>query len=306
MSAHELNPWIEAYMEYLRDVKRMKKGTLVDMRCTFNGISRAMEQIRPGTPLWKISFEDYLVWVNRKRDEGLSAKSINKQISHARGLLNYAWHSGRTDRNVLDGFSLKDAEYRKPPRCLGIEEAERLVWACRSRSKRDRRDRTIVLLLYGCGLRTAELCNLNVSDVDLERKEIFVRKGKGEIQRRIPVPDGVWTELLAYLAERGGKRGALLKTHEKSRRISHRIVNDVIKETASRANIDGKVTAKTLRHTFATHLMDGGVDLGVIATLMGHRSPNETGVYLHVLGGKQENAIGKLVQPDSEEKEEKG
>jgi integrase/recombinase XerD len=152
----------------------------------------------------------------------------------------------------------------------------------------------MVLLLYGCGLRTSELCDLNVKDVNVERQEVFVRKGKGDRQRTIPVPSAVWTELLAYLTERGGKTGPLFRTLAKRRRIKAEEVGRVVREAAARASIEGKVTPRTLRHTFGTHLMDAGVDLVVIASLMGHRTPTETGVYLHVLPGKCEAAVEAL------------
>jgi integrase/recombinase XerD len=290
----QLNPWIEGYLEYLRDVRRLAAGTLRDVRCTLNTLCEVMEKMRPAVPLWKLSLDDYLLWINRKRDEGYSEHSLAKQLSHIRGLLDYAWRSARSDRNVLDGFNLKDDQQRKPPRCLTVEEAERLVRALPRRTKLDRANRVLVLLLYGCGLRTSELCRLNVVDVDLEKQEIFVKKGKGLIQRRVPVPDGVWTEVLAYLAERRAKKGALLKTPYKGKRLDVKGVNAVVKQAVARARIEGKVTAKTLRHSFATHLMDRDVDLGVIAMLMGHRSPTETGVYLHVRPGKLRETVAKL------------
>jgi integrase len=77
----------------------------------------------------------------------------------------------------------------------------------------------VILILYGCGLRTSELRQLNVDDLDLDRREVFVRHGKGDRQRKIPVPQGLWTELLAYLGERGGKRGPLLRTAAKQARL---------------------------------------------------------------------------------------
>jgi integrase/recombinase XerD len=195
---------------------------------------------------------------------------------------------------VLDGFSLQDSMRKTPPRSLTLEEARRLVAACPRGTPRERRGRIIVLLLYGCGLRVSELRYLDVPDVDVERQEIFVRRGKGGRQRTIPVPSAVWTELLAYLTERGGKRGPLLRTRARQKRISVNEIGAIVKDSVSRACIEGRVTPRTLRHTFGTHLMDAGVNLAVIASLMGHRSPNETGVYLHVLPGKKEAAVQAL------------
>ncbi len=161
----------------------------------------------------------------------------------------------------------------------------------------ERRDRLIVLLLYGCGLRTSELCELNVGDVERERGELLIREAKGGIERMVPIPEGVASELWAYLLDRGGKRGALLRTEQKGRRISAGEVCRVVEQAAQRAKITWKVTPRTLRHTYATHLMDRGVDLAIISSLMGHRSPAETGVYLHVLQDRPREAVNRLSKP---------
>ncbi len=301
MTRRELDPWIEGYLSYLGDMRRMAPRTIVDVRCTLKKVAEFMEDNRPGKPLWKLSLDDYLRWLSAERDKGSSENVLAKQLSHIRGLLEYAWRSGRSDRNVLDGFSVNERLRRSAPRVLTVEEAGRLVHACATWTAEDRRNRLIVLLLYGCGLRTAELCALDVQDVDLERQELSVRKGKGYRQRTIPVPNGVWTELLAYRAERGGKRGALLRTMAKRKRIDAAKVARIVKDTARRARLTGKVTPRTLRHTFGTHLMDRGVDLPVIASLMGHRSPAETGVYLHALPGRKQTAVVSLLADDDDE-----
>ena len=213
-----------------------------------------------------------------------------------RGLLDYAWRAGRADRNVLDGFSLADDHRRTEPRSLTLEEAEQLVRALPSTTFQERRDRLIVLLLYGCGLRTNELCELNIAEVHRERRELTVLKAKGDRPRTVPIPNGVFTELLAYLLERG-LRGPLFRTLARRRRLRAKDVCDVVAATADHAGLSADITPKALRHSFATHLMDRGVDLGIIASLMGHRSPQETGVYLHVLPGRREAAV-RLLDPE--------
>jgi integrase/recombinase XerD len=102
-------------------------------------------------------------------------------------------------------------------------------------------------------------------------------------------------ELLAYLAEqRRGRRGPFFRTEHHKHRLSVATLGPIVKDAARRANIEWNVTPKTLRHTFGTHLMDRGVDVGVISMLMGHRSPGETGIYLHVLPGRKEKAVAQL------------
>jgi site-specific recombinase XerD len=300
MTRLELDPWVEGYLSYLRDVQRKRPRTIIDVRCTLKQLSAFMAKTRPGTPVWKLGLDDFLAWLNAGRETGRSESVLAKDLSHVRGLLDHTWRSGRCDRNVLDGFSMQHSMPKTPPRSLTLEEAQRLVHACRRGSADERRARLVVLLLYGCGLRTSELVGLDVEDVIVERQEIFVKHGKGGFQRTIPVPASVFTELLAYMTERGGKRGPLLRTLARRRRLGPKDVGDIVKSAAIAAGLDGRVTARTLRHTFGTHLMDRGVDLAVISSLMGHRSPTETGVYLHVLPGRSEAAVRTLEDNEEE------
>ncbi len=289
-----LDPWIEGYLDYQLKVRRLAPRSIVDIRCTLRRAVVMLDQIRPGVLLWQASLEDYLQWVNTKRESGYSTQSINKELSHLRGLLDYTWRSGRCDRNVLDGLTLEDSSRSQVPAFLSIEQARQLIEATPAGTRGERRERLMLLLLYGCGLRTAELCQLDLADVDLERQELVVRHGKGDRMRRIPVPEGVWMALLAHLAERQGKRGALLRTNGKRVRIRADDVCEVVSAAAKRAGLGQAVTPKMLRHSFATHLMDRGVDLAIIASLMGHRSARETGVYLHRLPGRAEAAVNLL------------
>ena len=283
------DPLIEGYLGYLTSVGRKAPGTVRDVRSTLKRASHVLSQLRPGVPAWKCTLPDLLAWLEHEREAGRGAGSLAKELSHLRGLLDYAWRSGRADRNVLDGFSLKDAAQRREPRSLTLQEAQRFVAAT---VRFSRRDRLMVLLLYGCGLRTGELCALDVCDVVRDRQELLVRRGKGDRPRAVPIPQGVFTELLAYLLE-NARQGALLRTNARRSRITAGDVCKVVSAVAQVANLTG-VTPKALRHSFATHLMDRGVDVAIIASLLGHRSPAETGVYLHVLPGNREAAVRTL------------
>jgi len=289
-----LDAWVEGYLNYLGDVRRLARFSVRDYRCALRRYSVFMEAHRPGVPVWKSTLEDCLAWLNQSRDSGYGESGLAKELSHIRGFLEYSFRSGRCNRNVLDGFSLNDQCKSRVPAVLTIDEAQRMVKVLGRENAEVRRCRVIVLILYGCGLRTNELCQLDVGDVQIERQELFVRKGKGERQRYVPVPGAVWVELLAYLTERGGKTGPLFRTHAKKRRLKGLDVGLIVKEAARRAGIEWLVTPKTLRHSFGTHLMDRGVDVGVISMLMGHRGPAETGVYLHAMPGRKERAVDRL------------
>lgn len=288
-----LDPLIEGYLTYLLEVGRKAPRTVVDVRCTLKRTAEGFAARRPGVPLWRLTLEDYLRWFEFEREHARSAASLAKDASHLRGLLEYAWRSSLSERNVLDGLNLHQSVKLRAPNFLTLEQAERLVRACPRRTAAERRDRLIILLLYGCGLRTAELCALDVADIARERQELAVRQTKGDRPRVLPIPDGVYSELLAYLLEHG-RRGALFRTAYRGRRIRSKDVCDTVRAAVARAGLEASVTARTLRHTFATHLMDRGVDLAVIASLMGHRSPQETGVYLHALPLRAEAAVRTL------------
>ena len=289
-----LDTWTEGYLDYLRDVRKLTVYTVRDFRSALRRCTAYLEKRRPGVPLWKCSLEDFLAWLNASREEGYHETGLAKELSHIRGLLEFSHRAGRCERNVLDGFSLNDQVPRQEPRVLTMDEVRALLRVCVRHTPEDRLRRLVVLLFYGCGLRTAELAALDVADVIVERQELFVRKGKGDIQRYVPVPSGVWVELLAHMAERSVKRGPLFRTEVKRRRLGKAEAGRIVREMARRAGIGWTVTPKTLRHTFGTHLMDRGVDIGVISLLMGHRGPGETGVYLHVMPGRREQAISRL------------
>lgn len=290
MNPVPMDPLIEGYLGYLDKIGRKTPRTIIDVRCT---LRRALSGLRSDRPLWHLKLEDYLRWLEAERVAGCTETSLAKYLSHLRGFLDYAWRSGRSDRNVLEGFTLKHALPRIAPSSLTLEEAEKLVQATHTTEPAARRDRMVVLLLYGCGLRTHELCALDVAQINRERHELIVLHGKGDRPRSIPIPEALYTELLAYLLEHG-KRGPLFRTSTKHRRLSAGDVCRIVRTLVTRAGLRPDITPRTLRHSFATHLMDRGVDLAVIASLMGHRSPQETGVYLHVLPGRTQAAVRTL------------
>lgn len=99
-----LDPLIEGYLSYLDKVGRKTPRTIVDVRCTLRRVVAGLEPIRPGADLWRLSLEDYLHWLEAERQQGRTDSCLAKYLSHLRGLLDYAWRSGRSERNVLDGF----------------------------------------------------------------------------------------------------------------------------------------------------------------------------------------------------------
>lgn len=281
------------FFEYQLEVRKLSRRSVIDMKCTYRALQEFCTAQGIQAEIWSLSFEEYVRWVNWLRDKGAKRKSINKMLSQVRTLIDYCWQIEKLNRNVLDGFHVRNEDPTPVFDQLSIEEAQRLMAAYGKNSKGERRNRAVMILLYGCGLRNQELCDLDVTSVDLDRQELQV-SGKGPKQRVVPLSSAVYSELLAYLRDRSAKRGPLFKTEIKHARIRQRNVSDIVDGAVLRAKLGKRVTPKTFRHAFASHLLDQGVDISVISMLMGHRSPSETGVYIHAQTKNLESAIFQL------------
>jgi len=292
---------IHGYYEYLSGVKKLKDSSIKDSRCTINKARKFLIKKEVEGEIWEVDLDVLISYLQDLRERGERGTGISKQISQLRSLIDYCWRLGYCTRNVLTGFSLKDHSPQYMPRYLTIDEVTALLRSCTKGSRLERKNRLIILMFYGLGLRTSELINAKVKNIDIEKQEIFIR-GKFDIERKIPIPDGVWMELLAYLHENNIKRGILFKTEIKKTKLSVADAGTVVKDFARNAELDSGVTPKTLRHTFASHLMDRGVDIAIISSLMGHKSPRETGVYLHAFKSRTEEAI-LAIEPILEEEE---
>jgi integrase/recombinase XerD len=187
------------------------------------------------------------------------------------------------------------------PKSLNLEEAERLVLATGAPGPGPgptaRRDRLMILLLYNCGLRTSELCALDVSDINRERHELMVQKAKHDRPRSIPLFEALYTELLAIFLTTQDAARCFARTSKGGASPRRTWAPSPPQRQHSRVFVLAS-PRETMRHSFATHLMDRGMDLAIIASFMGHRSPQETGVYLHVLPQRPEAAVRTLPMGD--------
>jgi site-specific recombinase XerD len=166
------------------------------------------------------------------------------------------------------------------PVVLSHQEVRRLLTA-----PKYLKHRLMLATLYGCGLRSYELCALKLSDVDFERKTVFIKKQKGKLDRYVPLSDHLARGLKTYITTENPhiylfnsqkiEDGALLP-------ITVRAIQWVIKENRSKIGASKQITAHTLRHTFATHLLESGMNLIALKELMGHARIETTLVYLHV------------------------
>lgn len=164
---------------------------------------------------------------------------------------------------------------RPLPKVLSVEEVQGII-AQLSNLKH----RTLVSLQYGCGLRVNELLNLQPGDLDFNTGVMYVRNSKGNRDRRVKLSSPLIKELMRYLKAYSPK--GYLFEGQFGGRYSNSSINQILKTAAAKAGIEKNVTSHMLRHSYATHLMNRGVDLRLIQELLGHQSSRTTEIYTHV------------------------
>ena len=156
--------------------------------------------------------------------------------------------------------------------------------------------RLVLAMLYGCGLRRHELCNIKIQDVDLDRKMLHIRQGKGRKDRYVPIGDCLSRGLQKYLqAERPYVWLVNGKTNTgQLQQFTGAGVRWVVKEAARKSGIKKQVTSHVLRHTYATHLLEMGLDIITLKNLLGHSDIQSTLVYLHIAQLGRERAFNPM------------
>jgi integrase/recombinase XerC len=212
-------------------------------------------------------------------DRGQDPVSVARKLAALRSWFRFLVRRGRLERNPA-------ATVRGPRRAtklvsfLPVDETVALLETAGPAGPRALRDAVMLELLYASGLRVAELAALDVDDVDVTERTVRVL-GKGRKERIVPFGAKAAGRLDAYLARRGTARGPLFPG-ERGRRLTVRTMHRVVRAAARRAGLIRRVSPHTLRHSFATHLLDGGADLRMIQELLGHSRLGTTQRYTHV------------------------
>jgi integrase/recombinase XerD len=210
------------------------------------------------------------------------ATSVARSLSSVRSFHRFLVRDGVVDRDPARGVAQPKLP-RSLPHPLTVEEIARLLDAPPRETPAGLRDRAILELLYGAGLRISELTGLDVDDVDLDDGAVRVL-GKGGKEREVPLGRYAREAVAAYLTRarpelvRGSARGALF-LNQRGGRLSRQSCDRMVRSAARGAGIDRHVSLHTLRHSFATHLLEGGADVRVVQELLGHASVATTQIY---------------------------
>jgi site-specific recombinase XerD len=235
---------------------------------------------------------EYLDYLRTERNNGHAA--VNRQLTVLRVFYKAMVAMGylETDHNPLAHFPKIKSTPRKLPVTLSEDEIERLLDAPPRDTVLGLRDRAILALLYGTGIRASECAHLTVDDVDLGNATVHV-VGKGGHERTVPLNDAVVEALVRYVQARGEvpPAGPFFVSRSK-RAMSRGAVYERVRTWGQRAELTRRVSPHRLRHTFATHLVRAGVGIVTIRDLLGHRCITSTQVYLHVTARELEEAAG--------------
>lgn len=232
-----------------------------------------------------VSHVDLRAHVYELKDRGLAASSIRRAQSALRTYFGFLLAEGWLEEDPSERME-SPRMGRTLPSVLSEPEVLELLEAPDSTRDLYWRDRAILELLYATGIRVSELVSLKGMDVDLEER-ICTVMGKGSRERIVPLGKAAVEVVERYLRElrptlsRGEGRGRLFLT-VRGKPLSRMTVWRIVKDAAESAGIDGNVSPHTLRHTFATHLLEGGADLGVVQELLGHADISTTQIYTHI------------------------
>ena len=219
------------------------------------------------------------------KDLGLSGATIRRNISAVRTWFGFLAAEGLVDRDPSDRLETPK-RWRTLPDVLSVDEMIRLLEAPRLEERLAWRDRALLELAYGAGLRVSELCNLGLTDL-LIGDGLVRAFGKGQKERLVPIGRAVVASVSVYLhtirptLDRGTSKGRVLLNF-RGNPLSRIGAWGVVKKYAKQAAITKRVTPHTLRHSFATHLLEGGADLRAVQEMLGHADLSTTQIYTHV------------------------
>lgn len=274
---------LDKYIDYLRYEKNYSDYTINSYK---SDILEYFDYLKKENLEYdKIEYGDlrfYLMYLKDGKDDLNS--SIDRKLSSLRGFYNYLALNGIVSNNVFSLISGLKKD-KKLPRYFEYNELEELFNVPDLRMPLGQRDRLILEMLYGTGVRVGELVNIKLGDIDLSRKMILIL-GKGNKEREVTYGDYCEEALRLYLSDGYQKinkyNEPYLFLNNNGHQVSERGVRYVLDQIIKKTSINKSISPHVLRHSFATHLLNEGCDLLTVQKLLGHESISATQIYTHV------------------------
>jgi integrase/recombinase XerD len=270
---------VREFLTYIQVEKGLSRNTLESYRRDLARL-QAWSEGR-GTPTHQLERKDVREWIASMSRAGLAASSVSRAVSAARGFFRFLMLDGHIKSHPAEDVHTPQ-KHSYLPRFLTEAEIEALLAAPNVSTDEGIRDRALLELLYATGLRVSELVGLQTADVDLHAGLVSCH-GKGNKERRIPVGKSAIHWLRQYLRVRK-RLGSESKLHlflHRGRALTRQIAWSIIKTHAARAGVPD-ISPHTLRHSFATHLLQHGADSRSVQALLGHSDISTTQIYTHI------------------------
>ena len=223
--------------------------------------------------------ERFMDWLyESKRSKSSQARAL----SGVKSFFNYLLLEEKIDRSPAEFISAPKPG-RTLPDILTTEEIDRIINIIDNSTPKGLRDQAILEMLYSCGLRVSEVCDLQIGDLFFGEGYIRVT-GKGDKQRMVPVNSIARDRVQLYLETRNQHKGSkdTLFLNNRGTKLTRVMIFTIIRQAAARAGINKKISPHTLRHSFATHLLEGGADIRQVQELLGHENILTTEIYTHL------------------------
>lgn len=268
---------ISEFLQYLRLERGLSANSLQAYRRDLVDFVRE----NPKQTVTGVTIADVTRYFTRLNGLGRKPATMARKISSLRQFFAWTLETGMRKDDPTRAYSAPTIS-RYHPDYLSPEEIERIIRAADAKATSGLRDRAVIEVLYGSGLRLSELINLKWSDIEFEAGFIRVT-GKGNKQRLVPIGEYAREALSRYLVEKprrpAGAGGAVIFQNRTGKRFSRVGLWKVVKGLVRRAGILKRVTPHTFRHSFATHLIEGGADLRMVQEMLGHADISTTEVY---------------------------
>lgn len=272
------SPYIlDEYRDYLRVERSMSENTVSSYLSDLHSFFKHIE-----CPPQEVSLEDIISYFSDKKN--ISKRTQARVLSSLRSFFDYLLSEGKIGDNPCDRVDgPKIGRYL--PDVLSVEEIDAVIASVDEKDWTGIRDRAILEVLYGCGLRVSEAVGLKLSDIFFT--EGFVRiVGKGDKERVVPLGEMAQEALERYIAVRPQPSGSdnedVVFLNFRGGRLSRVSVFNMVKRQAMAAGIYKSISPHTFRHSFATHLLENGADLRAVQEMLGHESILTTEIYTHI------------------------
>jgi integrase/recombinase XerD len=279
-----LDPLVERYLGQLRVEGGLASNTLEAYRRDLARLQQFLGRRRAPVGSW-IPREVMVGFLTSLKQERLSAASIARIVSALRGWYRFLVREGLAEKSPVRDLT-PARRTRRLPRTLTLREVTALLDLPALRSFEDRRDRAMLELLYASGLRVSELVGLEASQVDFDLGCVRVR-GKGSKERLVPMGQSAHDRLSEYLTDvrpafLKGRSSRALFVSRRGGALTRQAFWKLLRHRARRAGIAKAISPHMLRHSFATHLLEGGADLRSVQAMLGHANIATTQIYTHV------------------------